>query len=206
MRGYPLASLDAEASTVIGLWPDGRIALLNSAWNTFAVQNTGDLTLRHWGLGAYLLSAISGPLRDYYARAFGRVRRSGDAFEQTYGCHSRSVERQYRLRVHPLASGGLLLMHTLVVSLPLASTPGEALTLARYVDAHGLVHQCSNCRRVRRAGEVAVWDWVAELVEHPAINTSHGVCSVCCGRYYAELESSPPPALESKVPFSARAR
>ncbi|HYO94853.1 MAG TPA: hypothetical protein VER33_10090 [Polyangiaceae bacterium] len=190
LQGYVLASLDAEAATVIGLWPDGRIALLNSAWTTFAELNSGEATLRRWGLGASLLSAVSGPLHDYYERAFASVRRDGDTFEQTYSCHSGSCEREYRLHVHALTGGSLLLMHTLIVTLPLARTAAEALTWTRYVDVQGLVHQCSNCRRVRRASDVTAWDWVAELVEHPASNTSHGICSVCCGRYYAELGNS----------------
>jgi hypothetical protein len=190
LQGYTLESLDGEAATVIGVSQDGRIALLNSAWSTFALQNGGDAMLGRWGLGAALLSAISGPLHDYYERAFVQVRASGDVFEQTYSCHSRSREREYRLRVYPLTDGGLLLMHTLSSSLPLASTAGDALRWTRYIDVDGLVHQCSNCRRVRRTSGVAAWDWVAELVEHPPSNTSHGICSVCCGGYYAELESS----------------
>src|SRR4051812_8463615 len=42
LGAHTVAELDAEPGSVIGLWPDGRIALLNSAWQQFARQNGGE--------------------------------------------------------------------------------------------------------------------------------------------------------------------
>jgi hypothetical protein len=62
-------ALDAEAATVLGLWPDGRIALLNSAWQTFALANAGADVIRRWPLGANIHTGTSDVLRSYYAQA-----------------------------------------------------------------------------------------------------------------------------------------
>lgn len=57
---------------------------------------------------------------------------------------------------------------------------------ARYGDANGLVAQCSNCRKVRRADHSA-WDWVPDWVKQSPGRTTHGICEVCVGFYWGAL-------------------
>jgi len=197
------ADLERESGSVVGLWPDGRIALLNGAWRRFAQQNQGADTLHRWPLGADMLSAISGVLLDYYKRAFAGVRAQRRPWEQTYQCHSALSMRQFRLRVLPLENDALLLIHSVVVDAPFSSTSTSTSTEARsaaelgshasdaeeldaYVGPSGLVRQCSNCRRTQHVTREG-WDWVRAYVTHPPRNVSHGICTTCLRQDYPDL-------------------
>lgn len=187
LAGHSLHALDRERGSVVGLWPDERIALYNSAWHDFAQDNGGAVVLERWPLGSSLLTAISGPLRDYYARAFERVRVLREPWEQNYECPSPSVSRQFRLRVLPLAQDALLLVHSLISSVPLL--PNDALhpAAARYVGKDGMIHQCSNCRRTQSADTPEAWDWVPAFVTCPPRSVSHGICALCLAQFYSDF-------------------
>jgi hypothetical protein len=186
------AELDLETGAVVGIWPDTRIALQNSAWRRFALQNAGADVLERWPLGACLLSGISGVMQAYYADAFARVLAQSEPWEQTYDCHSPNSRRQYQLRVLPLVGRGLLLIHSLLVEADIGL--GSSFAGAKpYLGPDGLVRQCSNCRRTQRVGAASTWDWVPELVAHTAPRTSHGICSTCVNQYYPELQPSSAP-------------
>jgi hypothetical protein len=180
-------ALDAEAATVIGLWPDGRIALTNSAWQTFALANTGADVLRRWPLGASFHSGVSDALRDYYARAFAHVLERREAWAQNYECHSPELARQFRLQVLPLGGHGLLLTHSLLVEIPMSEKSVPLHGMARYRGPRGVVRQCSNCRRTQRAGSPEVWDWVPQFVLDTPRYVSHGICTTWINQYYPEL-------------------
>ncbi len=183
-------SIESERGSVIGLWPDARIALLNTGWQRFAHENAGAKVLERWPLGSDFLSGISGVLRDYYAEAFARVVRTQQPWEHSYDCHSPTTGRQFRLRALPLADGALLLVHSLVVSFPAwfdGAHPPRLDSLDRYVAADGIIRQCCNCRRTQRAVSPLSWDWIPELVAHPPRNVSHGICMTCMKQVYPDL-------------------
>lgn len=181
--------LDAEGGSVIGLWPDGRIALVNDAWGRFAAENDGGAVTQRWPLGSELLSGISGVLREYYSRAFERVRATRMPWEQTYQCHAPNVPREFRLRVLPLQERALLLVHSPVVDfqgIPLEAPPSNDV-VSSYIGPGGMVRQCSNCRRTQRRGSGEAWDWVRAYVSHPPGNVTHGICRTCIRHYYPDL-------------------
>lgn len=180
--------LDREPGSVVGLWPDGRIALLNGAWRRFGEQNQGSDVLLRWPIGSDLLSGISGVLREYYTRAFAGVRALGQPWEQTYQCHSPLVRRQFRLRVLPLERRALLLIHSAIVEAPLSSWSSELETpeLEGYVGPSGMVRQCSNCRRTQHVTRDG-WDWVRAYVTDPPPNVTHGICDICLRQDYPDL-------------------
>lgn len=184
------AALDLETGAVVGIWPDTRIALQNTAWRRFALQNAGEDVLERWPLGARLLSGISGALQAYYANAFARVLAQSEPWEQTYDCHSPHSRRQYQLRVLPLVGRGLLLIHSLLVETDIAPVGSALGGAASYLGPDGLARQCSNCRRTQRVGAASTWDWVPELVAHTPLRTSHGICSTCLNQFYPELQSN----------------
>ncbi|HTV17425.1 MAG TPA: hypothetical protein VMG12_02105 [Polyangiaceae bacterium] len=192
LGAHTLDELDREPGSVVGLWPDGRIALLNGAWQRFAEQNQGIDALRRWPIGADLLSGISGVLRDYYTRAFASVREQCQPWEQTYQCHSPLVRRQFRLRALPLEQRALLLVHSTIVEAPFAgSEPDAGSTVAapdleEYVGPNGMVRQCSNCRRTQH-GTSGSWDWVRSYVTQAPSNVSHGICNTCLRQDYPDL-------------------
>jgi hypothetical protein len=189
LGAHTVAELDAEHGSVVGLWPDGRIAFLNSAWRRFAEQNEGAEVIRRWPLGSDFLLGISGELRDYYARALAGVRAGGEPWEQSYGCYAPCSRCRFRLRVLRLDQGALLLIHSLAVDEPVLvenDVESERPVLSDYVGPRGLVRQCSNCRRTRRVS-ADCWDWVRAFVEHPPNNVSHGICALCLRQDYPEL-------------------
>ncbi len=53
-----------------------------------------------------------------------------------------------------------------------------------YIKPNGLITMCSHCRRVERADEPEVWDWVPAWVEHMPDETSHSLCRPCLDYYY----------------------
>lgn len=200
---HRLSDIDAESGSVIGLWPDGSIGLLNSSWRRFAEENDGAGVVQRWPLGSDLLSGVSGVLRDYYSRALARVRRHGEPWEQSYQCPSPGAARHFRMRVLPLANGSLLLVHTRVVGAehgpsetdssasgrdpPSGDLPsGDPPDPADYVGPRGMIRQCSNCRRTQRAHRHE-WDWVTAHVMDPPRNISHGICPICIRQDYPEL-------------------
>lgn len=186
LGGHSLEALDSEPGVVVGLWPDGRMALQNSAWQRFALENAGSDMLERWPIGSDLLSGISGALRGYYGRAFARAAARNEAWEQSYHCHSSRLSREHRLRVLPLEGSCLLLIHSdVVVPTPFGS--GELVTSARYVAADGMIRQCSNCRRSQRVGCPGTWDWVPQFVDQAPPNVSHGICATCRNQYYPGL-------------------
>ncbi len=191
LRPHQIGDLDAEPGSVIGLWPDGSIALLNSAWRRFAEENDGADVVQRWPLGSELLSGVSGLLRGYYSRAFARVRREGKPWEQSYQCPDRAGRQQpFRLRVLPLTRDCLLLVHTRLVAAEHPRSddlfPGKLPAPADYVDPRGMIRQCSNCRRTQRA-QSKQWDWVTAHVTDPPRNVSHGICPICIRQDYPEL-------------------
>jgi hypothetical protein len=179
--------LDAEAGSVVGLWPDGRIGFLNQAWVAFAEDNRGESILERWPLGSEIWSGISGVLRDYYARAFERVRMKGEPWEQTYLCDAPWLRRQFRLRVLPLEGQALLLLKSLVVDVPHVEGAAEPSAPPEYVGEGGLVRQCSNCRRTQRVRGPHGWDWVRSYIAQPPVNVTHGICTTCVRQFYPEL-------------------
>lgn len=191
LGAHALEALDREPSVVIGLWSDGRIALLNAAWRRFAEENDGADALRRWPIGGDFLSGISGVLRDYYRRAFASVRAQGRPWEQSYQCHSPRVRRQFRLRVLPLEQHALLLIHSAIVesAAPPRDADIGASALAEYVGPSGMVRQCSNCRRTQH-GTREGWHWVRDYVSHPPPNVTHGICDICLRQDYPDLVSS----------------
>jgi hypothetical protein len=200
LGAHTAAELDAEPGSVVGLWPDGSIAFLNGAWRRFAEQNGGAEVLRRWPIGSDLLRGITGPLRDYYARAFAQVREEQKPWEQSYDCYTPTQHSQFHLRVLPLDQRGMLLIHSsrLDAPMPIENEPasGTKSLLSEYVGASGLIRQCSNCRRSQRA-QVDRWDWVRAFVEDPPPNVTHGICPVCLRQDYGELVEPtlpPPPA------------
>lgn len=177
---YGEGALDAVGATIAIVDRHGKILWVNEAWRRFARENGGDPDAV---LGSYL-DGISGPLRATYRDVLTTAFATNEVFEQDYECSSPDTIRWFRLRVLPLAPHGLVIEHT-----PIAeelAPPGEAPLEARYVDADGIVHQCSNCRRVREVTAASeTWHWVPAWVAHPYPRTSHGLCTGCDGYYWA---------------------
>jgi hypothetical protein len=186
---FDIALLERMPATVAGLSPDGRIAYLNPAWHAFGDANGTRSSGSAGAVGNVLLLATPPVLRPFYEKLFADATATGEVGEHDYECSSPEQCRTFRMRVHPCASGALVIVNSLLREAPHAGAACPPLERF-YRDAHGLVVQCSNCRRVRRATPSATepasatWDWVPEYVAHMPAQTSHAICMLCAQFYY----------------------
>lgn len=189
LDAYGLTTLERDPCVIYGVDSRLRLGFVNHAFERFWRQNGGEGSAAQWACGRNVLSAISGPLRDYYREAFERALRTGEPWAHDYECHSPTTFRLCRMEVLPLHDGaGLLAVHSRVEERPHAPGPSDALDdRSPYVRADGYMLQCSNCRRVKLVGsEPPRWDWVPRLVEEHLERVSHGICRLCVGQYYGE--------------------
>jgi hypothetical protein len=190
---FRLEDLDQEPASVFGLWPDGTIAYTNPAWRAFASANEGQPAVeREWGLGARYLDAITDALRPFYEDLLARAPDAGTslhpAFHQ-YECSSATVFRRFGMQVYALdGRAGFIIVNSLLVEAPHddAVRPPHAADPASYVNARGIIVQCSHCRRVQHAVHPTRWDWVPGWVDRSPAATSHGICPVCFEYYYPD--------------------
>jgi len=182
LRGvFAVEDLSASRATIAVIDPAGNILWVNAAWHDFARRNGAGPAADSW---ASYFAAIAPPLCDYYRAAFANALATGDVFEQEYECSSGDELRRFHLRAMPIAGHGLVVEHSLLVAQP-HELGSEDADEAAYRRDDGLVLQCSNCRRVRRARE-PVWDWVPSLVVRQAQSVSHGICKSCVGFYFGD--------------------
>ena len=181
LSAFDLEALDRGHTTVVGLDQDLTIVWFNTAWERFAKDNDAADVLVRFGRGASYVGAIAGPLRGFYEAALSSALVTGKVFEQEYECSSPDTFRAYRMRALPVDGLGLLLEHSLLIDRPHEGSSMEAVE-ASYRQPSGLIVQCSNCRRVRRADGLT-WDWIRPWVKSPPANTSHGMCTSCVSFY-----------------------
>ncbi len=186
------SDLDESAATIYGLSPSLTLAYMNPAWYRFAGLNGGESLLAdRWQLGASVMDAIPDCLRRFYADFFASVQKADDVHPlgHEYECSSADIRRLYRMTAYPITSSGgvgLIVVNSLVFESPI-ELPGESAgreTGSSYVDASGLIRQCSHCRKVRTVLVPAVWHWVPDLVRNPRRNVSHTLCPPCLRHYY----------------------
>lgn len=86
---FRLETLERELGSVYGLWPDLTFCYLNAGWFRFAEENAGREVIARYPLGTNILSAISGPLREFFAMAFGTVLARGVPWAHDYDVRPR---------------------------------------------------------------------------------------------------------------------
>lgn len=193
LSGFDREALETHPGSICGLWRDLRIAYVNPAWRRFAEENGGRPGIADaWGVGACYMAAVPDVLRPRLEHLFERaVEGGGDAMRPAaldYECSSARIFRMFHMDVYPLPGRrGYLVVNSLVVEEPhdprrRAPRPPDR---AAYLDAGGLIQQCSHCRRVRHPEE-GRWDWIPAWVEAPPDATSHSICRVCFDYFYPE--------------------
>lgn len=197
LAAFDLAALARQPDTICGLDADLRLAFLNPAWFAFAAANGGEPAVtREWGLGRSVLEACPPVLRDFYAQALAAALAQEQRWDHDYECSSPGKSRRMRMSAYPLPGrAGLLVVHALVAEAPHDAAAAASLVFdaATYTDAHGIVHQCAHCRKVRRTSGPPHWDWVLEYVENPGPMISHDLCDACLDFYYPDPGEPAPP-------------
>ncbi len=176
---------------------DLRLSYFNPAWFALAAQNgaASEMATRY-SLGASLVDAMSGPLKESVITRLRELLLTASAWHHEYECSSATHYRRYAQSVYPMsACKGLLFVNSMVVELPRETTtpPEDNGRLNAYVSEHGIVAQCCYCRRFRRAGsQPEVWDAVLGWKSCPPDNTSHGMCHPCAGFYFRQIRERLP--------------
>ncbi|GFO54832.1 hypothetical protein GMSM_18390 [Geomonas sp. Red276] len=188
LGGLSLEALQEEAGAVFGLLPDLTIGYLNAGWFRFAADNGGEPAIsERFGLGTYIGSAIDGEARDFYLERFESALRSGEVWRHEYECSSDAVFRSFHQTAYPLAGqAGLVVVNSLLIERPhdVAERPPQPPLVDHYCNEHGLISQCSNCRRVHRRANPERWDWVPAWVARMPENITHTFCRTCFEYYF----------------------
>lgn len=180
---FDLRSLDADQSTICALDESLRVTYVNPAWLAFGRANGACEDERRWALGAEVMTVVPPPLRAFYEALYARALRDEEVQHHSYECSSPTVMRMFHMAVHPIRHGRIVVVSSLSVETAHEAPPQESERI-RYRDDLGIVHQCSHCRRVRRADAATVWDWVPAFVARMPPQTSHGLCEVCLAYHY----------------------
>lgn len=171
-----------DPSSVYAVTADLRIAYVNPGWHDFARANEAKWQEGEWGVGSCVMDAVPAILRPFYEQLFAEAFASGEIVEHDYECPSPKMVRNYRMRILPSQSPGLVIVHNVPLGVREHVLPCIAPD-SLYLRSDGLILQCSHCRQVRRARSGA-WDWVPEFVKRPRPNISHGLCPSCTDYHY----------------------
>ncbi len=182
--------VESMEGSAYGLWPDLRIAYVNPWWFRFAGENRGEPGISlHWGLGRSVMDSVPDILEPFYHSLYASVLEecpSRVPVRHEYECSSPGVFRRYLMMLYCLGRGeGVLVVNSSVIETPheaVGREPHDPI-YAAYVDDHGFVHQCANCRRVKNMKEPNRWDWIPAWVAKPPAQTTHTLCSLCLPYY-----------------------
>jgi hypothetical protein len=182
---FDIDALEADLGTTYGLWPDLTLAYFNPAWLKFAHGNRGEPQISTlWPLGRCILDALADPIRQFFLENYQRCLKEQRPWVHFYECSSAQLYREAQMTAFPVGDGdGLLIVNSIRRELE-HSRVAQAAVDETYRSKEGIVTQCCHCRRVRRAGDHLVWDWVPDWVEVHPPKTSHGLCAPCLGYYY----------------------
>lgn len=143
------------------------------------------------------MAVIPGPLQDFYAGAFERVRQTGATWTHDYECSSPEVFRKFQMRVSPAwpndRDAPLVIVNSVLLEAPHTRLGYEALEEV-YRDVQQIVTMCCHCRRTRRPS-TNLWDWVPQFVRGMPARVSHGLCESCIALHYGAVGQTADPAV-----------
>jgi len=164
-----------------------KLRAFNAAWTHFALANNGAEILERWKLGTSLFGILSGAIEDYLLEGYEKAMREGTVFSYSYECSSPDVFRLFQQSAYSLHNfEGLVITNHQAIKKP--HTEENVTFSKRFVDKHGIIIQCMNCRKIRDPNDKSKWFWVPELLTSPWPDTSHDICSPCLEHYYPDAE------------------
>jgi len=188
LNSFNLTTLESDRNAIYALSSELALIYLNPAWFEFARQNEGEPGISEkYLLGTHIGDAMAGTAREYYLETFERILRTGEVWHHDYECSSPEVFRLYHQGVYPFYNkSGLIIVNSLVQQQPHDEISRKSCPPIPelYTQESGFITQCSNCRRVQRAPQQDVWDWVPAWIKRMPENTSHTFCQICYEYYY----------------------
>lgn len=179
--GLTRSTLETDPSIIYVLKDDLRIIYCNPAWDRFALENGGDTLIRANVLGTNVMDVLPQSIFQFYQGAFHQVISTGTSWAHDYECSSPRLYRIFRMQILRLSGSHLLVMNSpKIEELHLADDLASNADAA-YIDEHGILTLCCNCRRARRvdAADQEVWNWVPRFIARPPEKVSHGLCKIC---------------------------
>ncbi len=179
--GLVPSSLETDPSIIYVLRWDSQIIYCNRAWDKFALENGGDALIRANILGTTLQAILPQPIFQFYQHAFNQVLSTGTSWAHDYECSSSGLYRRFRMQVLRLSGPHLLVMNSLKIQETHRSDVLASDADATYIDEHGILTLCCNCRRALRVDskDEEIWNWVPRFIEKPPKKVSHGLCKIC---------------------------
>lgn len=185
---FKLIDLDFETienspHSIFGLSTDLKIIYFNKAWLEFSKLNNGEPGIStRFKIGTSIELALNGEIKDYYITNYKKVLQNLKVWKHEYECSSPELYREFYQDVYPLKNGkGIIIVNSLKTERSFNKGEREESTLSEkeYLDKDGIITQCTNCRKTRRANDVNTWDWVPSLVSSIPTNISHSICVIC---------------------------
>lgn len=166
------------------------LTYVNPAYLTFGCANGGlSVSNSFTGIGTFIGDFMREPLRQFYLNAYGMVIKDDKTWKHEYDCSSPNLYRRYLQSSFPLKGKGLVVINHLIEERA-HKTPSASPIKAHYLNDKQLIAQCSHCRKIRRQGIEAQWDWVAEWIAQPPEEVTHSLCEACTDYYYNDLQST----------------
>ena len=177
-------ALERETGSAYLLGLDLRIRYVNESWRRFARENGAPRLARSFAELGPVCDTASEPLRTFYRAGFARVLAHREPWHHVYQCSSASLFRKLSMRIDLTPQrDGFLVVNSTVVEFPIERALASPVDFDAYVNRHGTIVQCSNCRRVRR-GNTDGWDWIPSTLSVLPPNTTFGLCQFCEASYY----------------------
>jgi len=187
-----LESLNNHPSTVYGLNSEFNISYLNPAWFKFAKENGNNIfVINEWSLGRNIFDSIPDVLMSFYKDLFESTLKEKESpiisRQSEYECSSPELYRRFSMHLYPMGKDGIIVVNSLLIEESYISPPNKGLLKFDkddYIDKKGILHQCTNCRRIQNLNDLERWDWIPKFIEEPYPKTSHGICLPCKQHYY----------------------
>lgn len=187
LEPFGLDHLERSTQSIYCYDANYTLAYFNPSWVSFGLENGSSEDAMAGLLGSNAIENWPGIMAKKFLEIFSEVLDASPEAPELppsvrYLCHSPEKHREYSMDVLPLADrAGLLLINHLVVERK--HTLERDTTGINYRDSTGYITQCANCSKVRHPQDPTRWDLVIEFLEHPILQTSHGLCQPCLQNY-----------------------
>ena len=106
LSGFTLDTLETDVQSVYAVSQDLTLSYVNPAYCEFAERNDANTSaLRQYPIGANLLDAVVGPIKEAFAQRLQSVLTNGRELQHEYVCNSPTLHREFHQRILPLKDG-----------------------------------------------------------------------------------------------------
>lgn len=177
-------TLEKDPHSIYAIDENFNLIYFNEAYIQFAKENNGEPYISEkFTLGTNILIAITGDIKEMYAKALNEVLNSMRSVAISYECSSLEKYRLFNQKLYPLKNGkGVVILNSLQVEKEIEDD--NNFLNDNYVQETGFINQCSNCRRTQSATDLNRWDWLPAYITKIPKNMSHTICPICFDYYW----------------------